>query len=256
MEAWYKHCDQLIETFFVTIEYMDIYPEKKDRGVKKIIETTTNPHYVTMFNNMCGVQTGLSKRPKERKNHLTVWNLKKKQWEYICLDHIIRLSFPLFDKNTINFHITPMDVLLEKHGECFNWKQYIKQTIDRFNEKEIDDIVCDKPTFEYMIKKIGLTVEEFATLDDDSFLKRAADKWMSIIREYRDSALKELDQLEDETKQSGDYDESDIQDINTIKQMFRDIPQETDLTQYKTIEDLTGFWPSILLPHPFMRSVK
>ena len=107
-----------------------------------------------------------------------------------------------------------------------------------------------------MIKKIGLTVEEFATLDDDSFLKRAADKWMSIIREYRDSALKELDQLEDETKQSGDYDESDIQDINTIKQMFRDIPQETDLTQYKTIEDLTGFWPSILLPHPFMRSVK
>ena len=77
----------------------------------------------------------------------------------------------------------------------------------------------------------------------------AREKWMNFIRKHRLKAFEELDQLEEEAKKQGSGEE-DLQDIDTIKQMFRDIPQDTDLSQYKTLEQLTNFWPSLLLPKP------
>ena len=77
----------------------------------------------------------------------------------------------------------------------------------------------------------------------------AREKWMNFIRKHRLKAFEELDQLEEEAKKEGSNEE-DLQDIDTIKQMFRDIPQDTDLSQYKTLKDLTNFWPSLLLPKP------
>ena len=77
----------------------------------------------------------------------------------------------------------------------------------------------------------------------------AREKWMNFIRKHRLKAFEELDQLEEEAKKEGSSVE-DLQDIDTIKQMFRDIPQDTDLSQYKTLEELTNFWPSLLLPKP------
>lgn len=36
-------------------------------------------------------------------------------------------------------------------------------------------------------------------------------------------------------------------DIDTIKQMFRDIPQTVDLDIFKTVPDMLSFWPSLLV---------
>lgn len=90
---------------------------------------------------------------------------------------------------------------------------------------------------------------ESLTKGDAEFLEAARAKYMEIIRENREQAFKELDQLEEEAKKEGSTQE-DLDDIDTIKQMFRDIPQDTDLSQYKTIKELIGFWPSLLLPSP------
>ena len=72
--------------------------------------------------------------------------------------------------------------------------------------------------------------------------------WMNVIRKYRDIQLVELDSVEQQIRESGD--EEEIEDIEMIKQMFRDIPQEVDLTQYKTLKELIGYWPPLLLPLP------
>lgn len=80
----------------------------------------------------------------------------------------------------------------------------------------------------------------------------ACDVWMDKIREARDVALKELDELEEEAKNDDTLETDDLEDIETIKQMFRDIPQDTDLSQYDSIEQLIQFWPSLLLPAPLL----
>lgn len=84
---------------------------------------------------------------------------------------------------------------------------------------------------------------------DESILTQCRSGWMQLIRKYRNNSLQELDQLEAEVA-AKEHLPSDIEDIHTIKQMFRDIPQETDLLQFKTVKELTAFWPSLLLPAP------
>ena len=81
-------------------------------------------------------------------------------------------------------------------------------------------------------------------------LKLARASWLDIIRDKREVALIELDELEEEVKSQSDSTEDDIKDIQTIKQMFRDIPQETDLEVHKTFRDLIHDWPALLLPYP------
>jgi hypothetical protein len=71
--------------------------------------------------------------------------------------------------------------------------------------------------------------------------------YLDKIRSERSIAFTELDELEGESKAAGATDE-DLQDIDTIKQMFRDIPQDIDLKQFKTIGDMFDFWPSLLQP--------
>jgi len=83
---------------------------------------------------------------------------------------------------------------------------------------------------------------------DETTLNQCRVGWMKLIREHRNKNLQELDNLEKETLTSSLS--SDIADIAIIKQMFRDVPQEVDLTQFKTVKALTSFWPSLLLPAP------
>lgn len=80
-------------------------------------------------------------------------------------------------------------------------------------------------------------------------MQQVREGYMNYIRQHRSTAFEELDQLEQEAKDSGGSDE-DIQDIDMIKQMFRDIPQDTDLNQYNNAHELLKFWPSLILPAP------
>jgi len=87
------------------------------------------------------------------------------------------------------------------------------------------------------------------TKNDKEFIKAAQSKYLDLIRKHREDAFKELDQLEEEAKKEGSS-QDDLADIDTIKQMFRDIPQDIDVSQYNTIKELIEFWPSLLLPGP------
>lgn len=84
-------------------------------------------------------------------------------------------------------------------------------------------------------------------------MKVAREVWMDRIREYREVAFEELDQLEDEARKEGSSEE-DLKDVDTIKQMFRDIPTDVNLDQYTTLSELVKFWPSLLLPAPDIHS--
>lgn len=84
----------------------------------------------------------------------------------------------------------------------------------------------------------------------DSTTMQSWQEWyMNKVRNQRLDSLRELDELYDDSKAAG-AEQEDLDDIETIKQMFRDIPQQIDLSQYNTPHDLLKSWPSLLLPSP------
>lgn len=81
-------------------------------------------------------------------------------------------------------------------------------------------------------------------------MRIAKEHWLNIIRDYRMLSLIELDELEKDVSDQPDSTPEDITDIQTIKQMFRDIPQEINLDTHKTFRELVRDWPALLLPYP------
>lgn len=120
----------------------------------------------------------------------------------------------------------------------------LNDVLDVFQEYNLEACNC------YLALECCIDIDTIVndTLTEEE-MSHSRGKWMDFIRKHRLKAFEELDQLEEEAKKEGSGEE-DLQDIDTIKQMFRDIPQDTDLSQYKTLEQLTNFWPSLLLPKP------
>lgn len=77
--------------------------------------------------------------------------------------------------------------------------------------------------------------------------------WMNKIREYRLKALEILD-IEQKAAEL-DADADTIDEIDLVKQMIRDIPQDIDLSIYTNLNDLMAFWPPLLLPRPKPREI-
>jgi len=133
-----------------------------------------------------------------------------------------------------------------KHVKCDN--QHVEDVMLHTRTN-----VQDPEAFDvwYTLKSMNLkfdTIHDLACACDDD-LHCMKEEYMNLIRTKREAAFVELDQLEEEAKQA-QTSEDDLADIDTIKQMFTDIPQETDLTQYNTFQELFRFWPSLLLPGP------
>lgn len=119
--------------------------------------------------------------------------------------------------------LSAIDVYNQYDANCCLWFLMFK------GEILIKDIMCDI-----------LTPEQIQT---------ARSIWMDHIRHHRQSAFAELDSLEEQAKADG-CDPEDIEDITTIKQMFRDIPEDCDMSNYNTLVQITDFWPTLLLPKP------
>lgn len=111
------------------------------------------------------------------------------------------------------------------------WDSYIKMQFRSQNMREIFDEI------------------------DDTLMQGWREWYMSKIREKRQESFLELDHLEKEAREN-DATPGDLEDIETIKQMFRDIPQETDLSQFKRVDEMLNFWPSLILPSPFTINFK
>lgn len=111
------------------------------------------------------------------------------------------------------------------------------------------DMHMSDNTFE-LLKKYNLkyTMYELCNPTEQT-MQSIHEDYMNIIRAHRAKAFEELDQMEEDARESGATEE-DLADIDTIKQMFRDIPADVDLSGYKSIPELYEFWPSLLLPKP------
>jgi hypothetical protein len=72
--------------------------------------------------------------------------------------------------------------------------------------------------------------------------------WMGFIRSYRNSALSKLDIEFNMVLEAADTE--GVEEIGIIKKMLRDLPAESNIEQYDTIEKLVSFWPTLLLPAP------
>lgn len=122
------------------------------------------------------------------------------------------------------------------------------------DDKKLQNIMlrhdCDNISWS-ILKSIGFSCDciNDAVHADEKTMDQIRQGFMNFIRHKRKDAFQELDQLEEETKNNGGTAE-DLEDIDTIKQMFRDIPQDTDLSQYNNLQELLTFWPSLLLPSP------
>jgi len=136
---------------------------------------------------------------------------------------------------------------LEQIQQCVD-----DETIDLSFEEIINKYcVKNQTTQEWEIQKLFKLKYDIDQLKnpDDSIMSDVRNIYMDIIRSHREKSFEELDQLEQQTKEQQATDE-DLDDINTIKQMFRDIPQDSDLSEYKTVHEMLQFWPSLLLPKP------
>jgi hypothetical protein len=234
---------------------------------------------VTLYNRKNDVYSisGNIQIPEEDINNVAAWDIHQEKYILIDMDDLLEWSFQstpveeespqdptdLTDpppKKATELYVHNFDKSADSSIELLKHHEKKIAECDRMvelgmvsREKLVDILYrrdCDDLSWN-ILKCTSFTCESIEQLRDadDDCMNSIRDGYMNYIRIQRESAFKELDQLEDEVRNS-DGSESDLQDIDTIKQMFRDIPQDIDLSQYKDVEQLFGFWPSLLLPTP------
>jgi len=132
----------------------------------------------------------------------------------------------------------------------------VNASTDNISQKEAEELYfrtdIDNDTFNVLKEfKFAASVDSIRedNLSDDE-LEKVRIVWMDKIREARESAFEDLEELEEEARNNSESEEDDLEDIEAIKQMFRDIPQDIDLSQHITLKELIQFWPPLLLPAP------
>lgn len=201
-----------------------------DRLIQRLNE---GPVFIITANNIC--------RPYTLNNKDS--NSFDKLW---CLVHE---RFESVDPTSIRNYIVYEDVR-SANTIIQRGKDAIKNVPEGAEDIYFNQHVRDREF--HVLRELNFTIDYEDVCNDSLSEEQLSDLrtlWMDKIREQRADTFKELDGLEDETKREGGS-EDDLEDIQTIKQMFRDIPQDVDLTQYKSIKELSDFWPSLLLPAP------
>lgn len=185
----------------------------------------------------------------EENDTVKLYNMLTDQYEHVPIDALGVYEYYRDDDGefVVEEMMTDVDTYKQEIQSCID-----NPDIDR-SSAEIAAIFCDKKLALYewnVLKKFNLrfSIDELRSPDEE-VMNWMRDHYMDLIRTNREKNLIELDQLEQETKDAGGTQE-DLDDIDTIKQMFRDIPQDVDLTKYKTIHELYQYWPSLLLPKP------
>lgn len=220
-------------------------------------------------------------QPQEGENDVVAWDIFEKKYINIDMDDLLTWSFqsvPTEKLHSIDESLSPVEqpeptaisheeMYIHKHDsgeECsLDVLRGINQKLSEcsrmvslglVDEQKIKDIIsrwdCDDLAFK-ILKTVGFScccIDELMD-PDEHCMEKIRKGYMNYIRLIRDESFVELDQLEQETKDNGGTDD-DIKDIDTIKQMFRDIPQDLDLCECKTPIELFETWPSLLLPSP------
>lgn len=180
----------------------------------------------------------------------------------VCLYNLVTNQYDYIPHSTVNSYTTwtlesgapdeqraqeKLDALLADISEC-EQDPAIDLSLTDIIARRCDSSM-DELTWEILKHfKLKYTLPQIKHPDEQT-LDQIKQDYVDIIREHRNQAFQELDELEAQAREDG-ASEDDIADIDIIKQMFRDIPQDIDLSQYTTVSDLYNFWPSLLLPKP------
>ena len=256
--------------------------DKLNQGLVRIIITSdpenpadTSTDYVYTLNSTCDkyhVPDNITP-PAYNDDTVVAWNVIKNEYSILSLDQIgvykiytdreeFKTDTGMAAKHTYNHQtsVDNVDWMLSEIDCCCSDSRVC------CSRDELIDIMCDASadthyhsrcwdtlkTFKFKIKNIN---DLCKCHDDPALFEAAKQGYMDCIRDCRDMSFIELDQLESETKANGGSVE-DLEDIDTIKQMFRDIPQDTNLDEAETIMDLVEIWPSLLLPSTISTDIK
>ena len=93
--------------------------------------------------------------------------------------------------------------------------------------------------------KFCLTPEEFITnIISNKQLNVIKTPFIDLVKLKINETIAELDEI------AVTCEEDDLEDIETIKEMFEECVDDIDLSQVKSITDLVNCWPPLLLPLP------
>lgn len=172
----------------------------------------------------------------------------------ILIERMVMIAHDKIVESAIHF---PADLEMNKKQSA-DWKDFCnyRQEWDHVcgcchDHEHSIEVMCDVdlPDGLYPLMcvfKHELTIEELVANElPEEKLKHAKEHWTDVIRLKRSEAFKELDDLESQAET-----DDERQDVQDIKQMFRDVPQDLDLSECRSVKDLYEVWPPLLLPMP------
>ena len=163
----------------------------------------------------------------------TVLSVAKNEWESLHVYDLIEIA-----QSEYNYDAEPF----VDDDDC---KEKILSILE---EKFIDNAQKGRASMvEVKLRESRNVIEKLGADPSDIASVRA--KWLDVIRRYRDDALKALDEEEEVAKT--DNDEQGLEEIEVIKEMLRNLPQEIKYLEHlNSPNDVVEFWPAILLPKP------
>jgi len=202
--------------------------------------------------------------------------------KYICRVQIGDLVIPYTNIKKINLeeisvddntnNISLFNIITEKVDiidteSIVNYKVSYKGDVVKNQTAELDffneykEIIKDKNTYNRVLNKyvvnyslhkllklFNFTIDGEMITNNKPFeedKEKIINSYIEIIQNKVDKTLLELDEL-----LTSDLGEEDIEDINSIKEIFGDVVSEIDTTSFNTFTDLYENWPPLLLPVP------
>lgn len=181
--------------------------------------------------------------------HLVLYNMLTEQFDEIHIDTITSFNYCMDDDDIVS----PDPIHKRIQADINEIQDCVDSDMIQLPKLDIISRYCvyGQSYSEWSIIKYfhcKYTINQLRE-PSDALMVELRDHYMDLIRKHRVNSFIELDQLESDSKDQGCTAE-DLQDIDTIKQMFRDIPQDIDLSTCKSIPDLEDTWPSLLTPKP------
>jgi len=166
---------------------------------------------------------------------INVYNLITDEIVYLCLKNIISYTTGS-DKCTENY-ITQCKKDLESVDEDkkdISYKYYFDNLTQKYN------LFSSLKLFNFCVPPN----EYISNILNDQQLEITKTQFINLVKNVIDENVAELDEI---SKHSED---DDLEDINSIKEMFTDCIDEIDFSNVKKISDLIDCWPPLLLPLP------
>ena len=184
-------------------------------------------------------------------NKLRVYNLLSKKIENLFFDQIKEITVHDRDDKNIETSLKYIDKITSDINNCS--LKYISkdELLNYYLKNEVYCIDSEQELFN-ICKKFEFTIKDYEikanTITNSKNLTKV---WNNIVKSKVDENISELNEIKKEA------DEEDIEDINSIIEMFNETLNEIDLKDCKNLIDVIDTYPPLLLPLPDgLRSIK